>query len=259
MPTPKLHKIKDWEYIFYDPLHTTTPDRLISSIQTTVWHHTACCWWLVVWDTLEDRLFSFSDNHRDRIWERLNWYGSYIAYADMIDFDWSIIHTRPRTDYWFHSWDYQKNLVSLWFCYFWNWSSVEPNQKQYDAMARLYQKAKREIWNHVTFQKHSDCRATECPWILFQESKVINNLWSINDPKEIPWIIEAPSDYVPWFYERQFIEEFWSDNDRIIKDIELRVKKAYELEPNRPYKAIREEIFYDAIWLERLDSKKINK
>ena len=179
------------EYIYRDISHTAPSDlRELSVIDTAVIHHSACCWGIIVSGTLKSTLDAFSENHRDRIGSKKNAYWNYITYHDVIDYEWNIIHTSPWNELRRHAWHFPTNTSGLWWCYIWNWSSVEPSIAQYEAIGSLYKKAKELLWD-IKLWQHKDFKPTDCPWVLFDMEKVF---------------LETEEEQV-WFYEWIYLEE----------------------------------------------------
>lgn len=208
MANPTLKQVWPSRYTYRDLTYTKAPDRVADSIVKAVNHHSACCGWIVVWSTLEQRLWSIENDHASRIWSPLNWFGNHITYHYMIDFLWNIIQVSPELETRWHAWDLAVNKTSIWICYFWNWSATEPSQAQYDAIAILY-KELTERYGEITLEEHRNFRATECPWVLFDMNDVVVAYQSLvlqNWPQTV------------WYYENIFKNEFAWRTDHLIKE-----------------------------------------
>jgi len=238
MPTPKLVQIWPKEFQFRDVQHTTTPDRDVEDIDIDVIHHSACCGGTVVWGNLLQILTSFSNDHRDRIWARLNGYWNYIVYHDVVDYEWNIIRCRPYTDRWYHAWVLDVNKRSIWRCYIGNWDSVEPNQEQYKALAKLHLESKETLPN-ILLTMHRDHKATNCPWVLFD---LVQLKQYINEPQ----VIQSP-----WYYKNIFNEENHTQDPNLIDYINDMVNRLHATSW-QDVEHVEELVYAFLIWPERL-------
>ena len=228
------------EYVYRDVLHTSPSDlRDISTIDTAVIHHSACCGGTVVSGSLQEVLDGFSENHRDRIWSKKNAYGNYITYHDVIDYEWNIIHTSPWNELRRHAGHFPTNTSGLWRCYIWNWSSVEPSTAQYEAIGFLYTQAQEKIWD-IKLWQHKDYKATSCPWVLFDISKVLNH-------KQTKNISPNKEDS---YYRSIYISE-WHQYNTIKNPEEFVTRWLENIKKDDRKTLLRDIAYYVAVWVER--------
>lgn len=243
MANPTLKQVWPSRYTYRDLTYSKAPDRVADSIVKAVNHHSACCGWIVVWSTLEQRLWSIENDHASRIWSPLNWFWNHITYHYMIDYVWNIIQVSPELETRWHAWDLAVNKTSIWICYFGNWSATEPSQAQYDAIAILY-KELTERYGEITLEEHRNFRATECPWVLFD----MNDVSSAYENLITQWWVKEE-----WFYKKIFIQEFWPDNRSIIKEKEEMIDKLFE-SSNESREHISELVYGILVWIYRSDT-----